>query len=177
MTRRILPLLLLFGSVAVAQEIYLKPTEALKVIFHDSKEVTAEKKTLSESQKAVLKKKLGEEVRKEVWNFYIARSGKRIDGYAVVDSETGKTEPITFMTAITPEGRVKEVEILVYREPIGSEVHQKPFLKQYEGKRSSDPIRIGQDIANISGATISSRAVSTGVKRGLALWEVFYGQQ
>jgi Na+-translocating ferredoxin:NAD+ oxidoreductase RnfG subunit len=169
----------LFTSSLYAQTVYLKPAEALKLIFKNSKEVVSEKKSLNPGQKSAVEKRLGTKLApklaKDEWNFYIARSDGRIDGFALIDNEIGKTEPITFITAITPQGDIKEVEILVYREPIGSEVHDRRFLRQYEGKRGSDPIRVGQDITNISGATMSARAVSNGVKRALALWEVFYG--
>lgn len=168
-------LVLISGSSLEAQTVYLKPAEALKVIFHDSKEVVSESKKLTTGQKTLLEKRLGMRLAKEEWTFYIARSDQKIDGYALIDNEIGKTEPITFLTAITPSGGVKEVEILVYREPIGSEVHDKRFLKQYRGKKAADPVRVGQDIANISGATLSARAVSNGVKRALALWNIFYG--
>lgn len=163
------------AKVAGGQTVYLKPSEALKIIFRDSKEIVSEPKTLTSEQKAALQKQLGAKILKDKWNFYVAKSGSKIDGYAVIDNEIGKTEPITFLTAIDPDGKVKAVEILVYREPVGSEVSQKVFLKKYEGKGVSDPVRAGQDIPIISGATLSSRAVSRGVKRNLLIWKTFYG--
>ena len=133
------PSLILFAVLlslsAGAQTIYLKPAEALKIIFKDSREVVSEKKSLSPEQKSAVEKRLGTKLAKEDWNFYIARSDGKIDGYALIDNEIGKTEPITFITAITPQGEVKAVEILVYREPVGSEVHDKRFVKQYLGKK------------------------------------------
>lgn len=159
-----------------AQTVYIKPSEALKIIFQGSHEIVSEKKSLSPEQKTKIEKKLGVTLSKETWNFYVAKSGNKVDGYALIDHEVGKTEPITFLTAITPQGVVKDVEILVYREPIGSEVHEKRFLKQYQGKGQNDSLRVGQDIKNISGATMSARSVSFGVKRAVILWDVFYGK-
>lgn len=161
---------------AQAQTVYLKPAEALKQIFRASGEVVSDRKTLTSEQKACAEKILGTKIQKTEWNFQVARSGPRIDGYAVIDNEIGKTEPITFLTAMTPEGRVKEVEILVYREPIGSEVHEKKYLKQYKGKSAMDPLKVGGDIANMSGATMSARSVALGVKRALAVWSCVYGK-
>lgn len=171
-------LFVLGASPAWAQTtIYLKPAEALKILFADSKEVVSEKKRLSTDQKKRVEKELGSKIARDEWIFYVARSGGKIDGYAVIDSEIGKTEPITFITAISPSGVIKGVEVLVYRESHGSEVREKAFVKQFAGKRSSDPIRVGQDIKNISGATLSARALALGAKRGVALWEVFYGNR
>lgn len=170
-------ILLLSSSMPLAAEtVYLRPAEALRVIFRSSQEVILQKKSLTEEQKTALGKRLGRKITRTDWNFYVARSDGKVDGYALIDNEVGKMEPITFLTAITPQGEVKEVEILVFREPIGGEVHDKRFLKQYRGKKLEDPIRIGQDVANISGATMSARAVSLGVKRALAIWQVFYGK-
>lgn len=132
-----------------------------------------EKKILTPDQKTVLEKKLGSPL-KDQWTFLIAKTNNRIDGYALLDNEVGKTEPITILTALDSKGHVKEVEILAYREHIGGEVREKNFLKQYIDKTGKDPIRTGQDIANISGATLSARAVSRAVKRAIALWSVFY---
>jgi len=50
----------------------------------------------------------------------------------------------------------------------------KRFNYQYEGKTTQDPIRINKDIINITGATMSVRSVSAGVKRALVLVEEFF---
>ena len=167
--------LIVFVSPLLAQTISVKPDEALKLIFSDSQQVVSEDRTLTPSQKETVEKRLGSKLSKDIWKFFIAKSGARIDGYALIDHEVGKTEPITFLTAISPEGTVRQVEILVYREPIGSEVEHSRFRNQYRGKSAEDPIRVGQDIANISGATLSARAVTVGVKRAVTLWKVLYG--
>lgn len=172
-------LLLLFfcGRVLFAQTVFVKPDEALRLVFHDSKEVVTESRTLSFEQKSGVEKKLGDKISKDTWKFFVAKTGDRVDGYALIDNEVGKTEPITFLTALTPDGRVKSVEILVYREPHGSEVSEKRFLKQYEKKSASDPLTVGQDITNMSGATLSSRGVTRGVKRDVLIWEAVYGKK
>lgn len=169
--------LMLAATPAIAQTVYLSPSEALKTIFHSSGSITPDKKVVDKAGKPLLEKKLGGALSRENWTFHVARTGSKIDGYAVIDQEVGKTEPITFMTALDAQGKVIAVEILVYREPYGSEVHQKSFLRQYKGKTLKDPVRAGQDIKHISGATISSHSVSRGVKRALILWDYFYGNK
>jgi Na+-transporting NADH:ubiquinone oxidoreductase subunit NqrC len=63
------------------------------------------------------------------------------------------------------------VEILEYRESYGGEISNRSWLSQFVGKTSRDPLELDQDIRNISGATLSSRHVTEGVKRILALYE------
>jgi len=169
-------LTLFFFGMANAETIYLKPEEALKLAFKGSKEVVLEKRILTPAQKDLAEKSAGSPFEKSEWKIYVGRTSDHIDAYAIIDHETGKMEPITFMTVISPQGSVRSVEILAYRESQGSEVHEPRFLKQYQNKTLSSPLRPGQDIQNISGATLSVRAVTAGVRRDLAVWDVIYGE-
>jgi Na+-translocating ferredoxin:NAD+ oxidoreductase RnfG subunit len=94
--------------------------------------------------------------------------GDSLLGFAQVGNVIGKDEPITFLVAIGPDDRVKDVDILVYREPRGGEVAYEPWRKQFRGKTAADSVRVGKGIRSISGATISVHAVTVGVRRLLA---------
>src|SRR5262245_35391976 len=166
----------LFSKSLQAETVYLEPEEALKLVFKGSDQVVLEKSTLTPVQKAAAERSAGAPIERNEWNFYIGRTSGRVDGYAVIDHEIGKLDPITFLTAISPQGSVLSVEILIYCESQGSEVHESRFLKQYENKTLASPLRPGRDIQNISGATLSVRAVTTGVKRDLAVWNALYGK-
>lgn len=89
-------------------------------------------------------------------------------GFAEVGNVIGKSEPITFLVAIGPDDRLKDVDILVYRESRGGEVAYEAWRKQFRGKRAADSVRVGKGIRSISGATISVHAVTAGVRRMLA---------
>jgi hypothetical protein len=78
------------------------------------------------------------------------------------------------MVGVDGRGHVLDVELLVFRESRGSEIRQKRFNSQYEGKTVLDPVRINKDIINISGATMSVRSMSAGIKRVLVLVDEFY---
>ena len=77
-------------------------------------------------------------------------------------------------TLVDARGRVSNVELLVFRESRGSEVRTKRFNVQYEGKTASDPVRLNKDIIIISGATMSVRSMTAGIKRVLVLVDEFY---
>jgi Na+-translocating ferredoxin:NAD+ oxidoreductase RnfG subunit len=88
-------------------------------------------------------------------------------GFAAIGNVLGKDQPITFLVAIDPTDRLKDVDILVYREPYGGEVAYEPWRRQFRGKSASDSLRVGKEIRSISGATISVHAVTLGVRRML----------
>jgi len=70
-----------------------------------------------------------------------------------------------------PAGAVRGVEILDYRETRGGEVARPPLARAIVGKRNGAPLALDNDIQNISGATLSCRHVTEGVRRLLALHE------
>lgn len=97
------------------------------------------------------------------------RVWKATDGFLAIDAVVGKHDLITYAVALTRDGAVRAVEILEYREAYGGEVRSAGFRRQFVGRRSSDPVTVGRDIANISGATLSCQHVTDGVRRLLAV--------
>jgi hypothetical protein len=171
----------IFGLLAAgipwveAATVYLKPAEALKIHFRDSESIVSERKSLTPSQRLEVERRLGSKIERGEWTFYVAKTGPKVDGYAVLDHEIGRMEPITFMTFLDTDGTVRSVEVLVYRETQGGEVRERRFLAQFEKKGPGEPLKVGRDIRNISGATLSARAIALGVRRTLAVWNVLYG--
>lgn len=153
---------------AGAQEVLLTPEQALKEIFPEVARTTVEERVLSSPTRAALEKQLGRRIENSfsVTRIFDGRNAFR--GYAVVTEEIGKYKPITFMVGITPEMKVKDVAVLVYREGRGGDVKRRRFLSQYRGKGLRDPIDLNRDIINISGATMSVRSLNAGVKKVLA---------
>ena len=84
---------------------------------------------------------------------------------------TGLHQPITFATRLSPRGAVERLEIMVYREPRGDEVRDARFRRQFEGKTAQDPLRLNRDIDAVSGATVSSASMASGVRRAAILVE------
>ena len=98
--------------------------------------------------------------------YRIAR-GDALLGFAVVREVKGKDQPITFLVATDTADRLRDIDILVYREPYGGEVAYEAWRRQFRGKSADDQLQVGRDIRSISGATISVHSVTTGVLRAL----------
>jgi Na+-translocating ferredoxin:NAD+ oxidoreductase RnfG subunit len=95
--------------------------------------------------------------------------GDALLGSFIVDEVIGKHELITFAVAIDPQGIVRGVEILDYRETRGGEVRDPRWRAQFVGKGARDALRLGEDIQNLSGATLSSRHITDAVRRLVVL--------
>ena len=155
-------------------EVFLTEEEALKLMFPKSERITKELLRVSTDRKAAIEERIGWKFPEDAFEVYIGETGTQVDGYALVQNTIGKHKPMTYMVGVDHRGRVSNIELLVFREARGSEVRRKRFNAQYEGKTVLDPIRINKDIINISGATMSVRSISAGIKRALVLVDEFY---
>jgi len=99
--------------------------------------------------------------------YRVSRAGALL-GFAQVRNVKGKEQPITYLVATDSADALRDIDILVYREPYGGEVAYDPWRKQFRGKSAAAPLQVGKDIRNISGATISSNAVTRAVRKTLA---------
>ena len=93
-------------------------------------------------------------------------------GWFILDQVVGKHEFITYAVALDGKGAVKSIEILDYRETYGSQVRDPRWRAQFTGKRAGQPLRLGNEVQNISGATLSSKHVTDGVRRVLATYAI-----
>jgi len=112
-------------------------------------------------------------VERETGTRYFAgalRAWRATDGYFFVDAVIGKHDLISYALALGADGKVRQVEILEYREAYGGEIRNAAWRRQFVGRAPGDPVQIGRDIRNISGATLSCQHVTDGIRRLLAVY-------
>jgi Na+-translocating ferredoxin:NAD+ oxidoreductase RnfG subunit len=145
--------------------------EALRQIFPEANTFQPQRLELGPAQLEDLGEKLGRRLTDREIEYHVARdaSGAPL-GVAFALDVIGKERPISFMLGVGREGRIQGVEVMVYRESEGSGIRAPRFRAQFIGKTLTDPLRIGRDIQNISGATLSSRATALAARKALALF-------
>ena len=145
--------------------------ELLRTWFAGSEHVS-----FVEVSRGELEARLGARAPKDKYAVFVAKTGDHVDGYAVIDDERGEHEPISFGIQLSADGRVQQAEVLTYREQYGFEIKEPRFRRQFVGKGAGDGLKVGGDVVAVSGATISSRAMTTCVQRAIALVDVVRAQ-
>ena len=164
-----------YAPSAEADSTFFTKRSMLTSFFPKSDKVSFKKFEPNKQQRQTLKRQLGYELSKSSYYFFVATTnsaaGPVVDGYAFIDDEMGQHRPITFAVKLSPEGVVLREEVMVYRESRGDEIRSPRFSKQFQGKTVRDSMRPNKDIDSVSGATISSRAITIGVRRALVLFD------
>jgi len=159
---------LLVTPLAAQATQYLSIEQAQRLFFPSATGHTPQPLALTAEQARNIEKTTGVRVvnpRPKVWR---ATAGDTLLGHVFVDQVYGKHEFITYALAVTAGGQVAGVEILDYRETHGDQVRQPRWRAQFLGKDANDAVKLGRDIQNISGATLSCRHLTDGVRRLLA---------
>ncbi len=152
-------------------QVYLTKKQAFKIAFPEADEIKKEKQWLTSDQKLSIGELCLLTITENRFTFYLGIKNGKPMGYMLIDNIIGKSFPITFMTVLNLDGTVRDVEIMVYREPQGWEVRNKSFRSQFYGKDSSTDSR---DIMSISGATLSATSITRGVYKAMAAYKVLY---
>jgi len=124
--------------------------------------------TLSDAQRKSIEQRTGVKVPNAEVKLWTVSDGS----FLIVDEVVGKHEFITYALGLNADGSVKRIEIMDYRESYGYEIRNAQWRGQFVSKTAQASLEFGQDIKNISGATLSCRHVAEGVKRLLATYEV-----
>lgn len=151
------------------EEVFLTEETALKTVFPENAKILKEVHHYTESEKKAIESRLGWTVAESSFTAFEGFLDGKSQGWAVITEEIGKFKPITFIIKVSNEGKVERVEVMVYREAVGSEVRRQRFMRQFKGKSAKDPLRINRDILNVTGATMSVQAITAGVKKTLVI--------
>ena len=164
---RILPLAALAVTPAYAAE-YMTVEAAQRAAFPDATAFVPVPVTVNADGRALLAEVARPPGARDprVWR---ATSDGKLLGTFFADAVIGKQEYISYALALDASGRVLRLEVLEYRETHGWEIRNERWRAQFAGKSAADPVEVSRDIANISGATLSCRHVTDGVRRLLAL--------
>jgi len=93
-------------------------------------------------------------------------------GWFIVDEVLGKHEMVKYALAISANGSIKGIEIMEYVESYGYEVADATWRQQFVGKTSGSTLKLKQDIQNLSGATLSCKHLTDGIKRLMVMHEL-----
>lgn len=96
-------------------------------------------------------------------NFLKIMSNNEVIGYAYLGKAPSKTDEFDYLILFDNELIVKKTKVLVYREDYGGEIGSKRWLRQFDSATPNSHFKYGDNIAVISGATISVQSMTNAV--------------
>lgn len=158
------------APVPASATVYMTQPQALARAFPGAR-VERSTHALTEPQARAVEARARARLSSRLVIAYAAWRGDTLAGTAFFDTRTVRTMPAVLMVVVAPDSTVRSVDVLAFHEPPDYRPPAR-WLGLYGGRRLDERLQPGRDLRNLSGATLSARAVTESVRLALALYEV-----
>ena len=152
-------------------QVFKTQQKALQEAFPNSDSIERKTLFLTNEQINQIQRLAKGKLESKIIIFYIGRKADTITGYAFFESNIVRTKPETFMVVLSPNAKVKFVEVLAFYEPFDY-LPTSNWFELFANKILNDNLWPKRDIHNITGATLSVQAITQGVRKMLAVYQV-----
>jgi Na+-translocating ferredoxin:NAD+ oxidoreductase RnfG subunit len=159
-----------WGRVFMTQE------EALRLAFPSDVLVERKNLYLTEAQKKDVELKAQSKLDSLLISYYVGTSSSGPTGYAFFDTHIVRTMPEVLMTVVNPDGAVRFVEVLAFSEP-EDYLPIKRWFGSFKLKKLEDGLWVKRSVRNVTGATLTTRAITSAVRRALAVFDEAVNQE
>lgn len=168
--------LLLVGTAPAtpaAAQALLTQEEALALAFPAPTRVDRRTAYLEPAQLERARRMAGPDVEVDqgIVSYYVGYRDGRPVGVAYFDAHRVRTMTEVVMVVVTPDARVARMDVVKFMEP--SEYRAPDgWIAQIEGRRLDDELALRAAVRNLTGATLTARALTRAARRVLALHAV-----
>jgi electron transport complex protein RnfG len=176
-----LSLLAIFLAAGVVMGLTYKTTSPVKYIAEQKEKQEALRAMAPEADADGIKGAGAWTSHAKTYDYYEAKAGKRLVAYIASTAGKGYSSYIKMLVSLDPDLKIKDIKILGHGETpgLGDQIEEPAFIGQFKGKSLPQIVLVKvetkENIQAISGATISSRAVTNGVKDAVQMLVDQYG--
>lgn len=164
-------LALTLAAPAAGAPVYSTREEALARVFPPP--VTIERKAffLTDGQRERASRLAKARIESALVVAYVGKRGTEILGSAYFDAHSVRTQTETLLVTVLPDGSVGSVEVVAFGEP-EDYLPRPAWLRLFAHRRLDPNLAVGRGLAEVSGATLTTRAIASAVSRVLAIHTV-----
>ncbi len=168
--RVVIAFLLLISFGFSQAGLLINPEQALKEQFPNT-EIKKKNILLSKKQVKQIQQLAKSKLRSSIVTVYIVNQKEKVLAYGIIHTHKVRTKKETVLFTLTPDCKIKDIEIIAFYEP-PEYMPSDRWLKIFEGKSAKAQLRLKRDIPNITGATLSSKAITLASKQVVSICEV-----
>lgn len=162
---------LLACAATAHAKVHYARSEALELAFPGADHVETRSFFLTDDEKVRIEELGKAPLDSKLVTIHVGEKNGEPMGYAFIDSQVVRTMPETMLIVLAPDGSVGKMLLLAFNEPPEYEPSER-WLEQFPGRTLGPDLKVDRDIHGIAGSTLTSHAVTTAVRRTLALYQV-----
>lgn len=150
--------------------VYMNRDQALAQAFPGAR-IERRAFVLTDAQVAALEARAKVRAGTRLVTAYLGWRGDTLAGTAFFDSRTVRTMPAVFMIVVAPDSTLARVDVLAFHEPPEYQPPARWLGLLGRRRRLDEQLWPDRGIRNLSGASLSTRAVTEATRLALACWE------
>ena len=108
--------------------------------------------------------------RSKLITYYTASQADSVIGFAFFDSHIVRTKSETFMLIVRVDGTIQDLQMLAFYEPLDY-LPTPGWFSLFQNKQLDDSLWPNRAIDTVSGATLTTQAVTREVRKILAIYQ------
>jgi Na+-translocating ferredoxin:NAD+ oxidoreductase RnfG subunit len=164
-------LVALFESSLLFAEVFKTRDDALATAFEGAGTVLRKTVFLTDEQVSQIESLAKVAVESKIVTYYIGMKSDSAIGFAFFETNVVRTKSETFLVVVRPDGSVQKTEMLAFYEPMDY-MPTSNWFTLFRNRVLSDGLWPKREIHNVTGATLTVRAVTQGVRKILATFDV-----
>ncbi|WP_457641964.1 FMN-binding protein [Persephonella sp.] len=145
----------------------IKPEDALKETFPEG-EIIKKNILLTQKEAKDIQSISKIRLKSKIVTVYLVKKDDKITAYGILDTHRVRTKNEAILFVLDPQCNIQDVEIIAFYEP-PEYIPSEKWLSLFEGKSDRKDIK---NIPNITGATLSARAVKKSSIKAMAICKV-----
>jgi len=162
---------LLFPFYSLFAKVLISPVNAMKENYAQYTSIQKKVLTLSPEQMHLVQQNAKVKLHAKKYTVYIAQKNKKILGYGILINKKVRSKNSVILYFIE-HNELKDIEIIAFNEP-QEYLPSKEWQKQFQNKKTTTNLQLSKNIPNITGATLSARAVVESSRIAFALYNNF----
>jgi Na+-translocating ferredoxin:NAD+ oxidoreductase RnfG subunit len=165
----------LAAASAAAAPVYSSREQALARAFPPPATVERKAFFLTDAEREKASRAARSKIGSALVIAYVAKGPNGPLGTGYFDTHGVRTMPETILVTVKPDGALSGVEVVAFGEP-EDYLPRRNWLKLFPGRRLDDDLTVGRGLAHVTGATLTTRAITDAVRRVLAIHSVIAGR-
>ncbi|MFN0118168.1 MAG: FMN-binding protein [Elusimicrobiota bacterium] len=146
--------------------------QALNLVFSSGTVIERKNLYLNDEQKKNIELRAKSKLDFGLVTYYVGTNADGgTNGFVFFNSHRVRTMPETMMACVNPDGSLRLVEILAFYEP-ADYLPPKKWFELFPNKKLNEDLWVKRGIRNVTGATLTTQAITENVRRILAIFEV-----
>jgi len=164
-----LTLLLFILALPLSAKMITSPIDAMKSTFGADCEVSKKNILLNSSRAKMIQKNAKVKLTSKIFRTFKAIKDGEIQGYGILINRKIRSKNGVVLFMINKDSLLESIEVIAFNEPM-EYIPSKKWLTQFDKVPTDKKLRVGRDIATVTGATLSARSVTDGSRLAFAFY-------